>query len=123
MPASRAHATHAAARAYMQPRRAVEPTVRLLVRAGADPNARDTGDNASPLHAAAGGGHLETVRILLDAGADVHGHGDVHEAEVIGWASSLVRPEDVRMHVLPLLLERGARHHIFSAIATGDPHA
>jgi ankyrin repeat protein len=93
--------------------------VSLLLRHGADPNARDAGDNASPLHFAAGGGHVDVVRVLLDAGADVHGHGDVHESDVIGWATALGRPSDLRWNVLPLLLERGARHHIFSAIATG----
>src|SRR6185436_4366211 len=95
--------------------------VRLLLQYRADPNARDAGDNALALHFAAGGGHIETVRALLDAGADVHGHGDVHEADVIGWASSmLTRPADLHADVLGLLLERGARHHLFSAMATGD---
>lgn len=94
--------------------------VRLLLQHGADPNARDAGDNACPLHFAAGYGHAETVRALLDAGGDVHGTGDVHEAEVIGWATALGSPSDVRWEVLPLLLEHGARHHIFSAIAVGD---
>jgi ankyrin repeat protein len=94
--------------------------VQLLLQHDADPNARDAGDNATPLHFAAGGGHVDVVRALLDAGADVHGYGDVHESEVIGWATALAGPNDVRWNVLPVLLERGAWHHIFSAIATGD---
>lgn len=89
--------------------------VRLLVERGADPDARDRGDNATPLHFAAGGGHLESVRALLDAGADVHGSGDVHKGDVIGWAA-----REGNEAVMALLLERGARHHIFSAIAFGD---
>jgi ankyrin repeat protein len=89
--------------------------VRLLLEHGADPNARDTEDNASALHGAAGHGHLETARALLDAGADVHGAGDVHEGGVIGWAA-----REGNDAVIKLLLERGARHHIFSAIAIGD---
>jgi ankyrin repeat protein len=92
--------------------------VRVLLDHGADPNVRDVGDNATPLHFAAGGGHLESVRLLLDAGADVNGFGDVHESDVIGWAVG--NGVDVRRDVVALLLERGARHHIFSAIGMED---
>jgi ankyrin repeat protein/catechol 2,3-dioxygenase-like lactoylglutathione lyase family enzyme len=92
--------------------------VRLLLEHGADPNARDVGDNAYPLHFAGGAGGVEVVRALLDAGGDVHGVGDAHRLEVIGWATCFgpTIPKDV----LALLLERGARHHIFSAIAVQD---
>jgi ankyrin repeat protein/catechol 2,3-dioxygenase-like lactoylglutathione lyase family enzyme len=95
--------------------------VRLLLEHGADPNARDVGDNAYPLHFAGGAGGAEVVRALLDAGGDVHGVGDAHELEVIGWATCFgpTIPQDV----LELLLERGARHHIFSAIASKDLEA
>jgi ankyrin repeat protein/catechol 2,3-dioxygenase-like lactoylglutathione lyase family enzyme len=89
--------------------------LRLLLEHGADPNVRDTGDNASPLHFAAANGELESVRILLDAGADVHGTGDLHKSDVIGWAARMGNE-----NVIDLLLERGARHHIFSAMALGD---
>ena len=94
-------------------------TVRLLLEHGADPNARETGDNTYPLHWAAAHGHVEVVRALLNAGGDVHGFGDVHEGDVIGWAA-LGERSDPHREVLELLLERGARHHIFSAIALGD---
>ena len=92
--------------------------VHLLLEHGADPNARDAGDNAYPLHFAAGAGGVEAVRALLDAGADVHGVGDAHQLEVIGWATCF--GPTVPSDVLAELLERGARHHIFSAIATRD---
>jgi ankyrin repeat protein len=92
--------------------------VRLLLQHGADPNARDRGDNAYALHFAAAGGYVESVRALLDSGGDVHGFGDVHEADVIGWAVG--NGKDVNRDVLALLIEHGARHHIFSAIALDD---
>jgi ankyrin repeat protein len=41
--------------------------VRLLIEHGADPNARDLGDNASPLHFAAASGNLDSVRTLTPA--------------------------------------------------------
>ena len=93
--------------------------VRLLLAQGADPNAREPGDNTTPLHWAAAHGHVHVVRALLDAGADVHGVGDLHDGDVIGWAT-LGEPEGTHEQVVTLLLERGARHHIFSAIAVGD---
>jgi len=111
MPNSELPALHEAAK------RGHVDVVRLLLDQGADPNAREPGDNTTPLHWAAAHGHLDVVRALLDAGADVHGVGDLHEGDVIGWAT-LGGP--VHQQVVALLLERGARHHIFSAIAIGD---
>jgi ankyrin repeat protein/catechol 2,3-dioxygenase-like lactoylglutathione lyase family enzyme len=90
--------------------------VRLLLEHGADVNARDVADNALPLHYATGA-PLEAVRALLDAGSDVHGIGDAHGLDVIGWATCFDEP---RRDVVALLVERGARHHVFSAIALGD---
>jgi ankyrin repeat protein len=101
--------------------------VRLLLEHGADPNAREAGDNTYALHWAAAHGHLEIVRALLDAGGDVHGFGDVHELDVIGWATFDPAPGDdatqmdvARRDLVSLLLERGASHHIFSAMSVGD---
>jgi ankyrin repeat protein len=101
--------------------------VRLLLDRGADPNAREGGDNTYPLHWAAAHEHLEVVRTLVDAGGDVHGTGDVHELDVIGWASFYHDPAEdpaqmkaSRRNLVSFLVERGARHHIFSAMSVGD---
>jgi ankyrin repeat protein len=93
----------------------------LLLERGADPNAKETGDHTSPLHWAAANGHIDITRALLQAGADVHGIGDDHELDVIGWAT-VFRSEENAPHdeLVSLLIPNGARHHIFSAISTGD---
>jgi Ankyrin repeats (3 copies) len=95
--------------------------VRLLLQHGADPNAREPGDHTYPLHWAAAHGHVDTVRALLDAGTEVHGVGDDHALDVIGWATVFRSPGESWHEIVSLLVARGARHHIFSAIATGDP--
>src|SRR5262249_6303606 len=97
--------------------------VKLLLRHGADPNAREAGDNTYPLHWAAANRRLEVVRALLDAGGDPHGLGDVHELDAIGWATFYHEPGGAhgdKPEVAELLVERGARHHIFSALSLGD---
>jgi ankyrin repeat protein/catechol 2,3-dioxygenase-like lactoylglutathione lyase family enzyme len=97
--------------------------LRALLELGADPNAREEGDNTPPLHWAAAGGNTECVRALLDAGVDAQGVGDDHQLDAIGWAT-VWRPEnDIPQDTIALLLERGARHHVISAIAAGDTAA
>lgn len=91
--------------------------VRLLLEHGADVNARDENDNATPLHFAVAFG-ADVVRVLLDAGADVNGHGDLHQLEVIGWATCF--GSTIPRDVVDLLVARGAKHHVFSAIACKD---
>jgi len=95
--------------------------LRVLLEHGADVDARDSSDNARALHFAAQRGALDAARVLIEAGADVHGAGDVHRLEVIGWACCL--GASVPSDVVALLLERGARHHVFSAIACQDAEA
>jgi len=94
-------------------------TVRVLLQE--DPaliKARGPRHDASALHFACG--NLEMLRVLLDAGADPNDAGDDAGVGVIGWVTLIPEPGAVRMDVVSLLLERGARHHIFSAMATGD---
>jgi ankyrin repeat protein len=90
--------------------------VDLLLYRGFDPNLREGGDNTYAMHWAAAHGHLDIVRRLADAGGDVVGRGDDHQLEVIGWAAS-----SQNRAVADFLVSRGARHHIFSAIAFNDP--
>jgi ankyrin repeat protein len=90
--------------------------VQALLRDGADVNARAPVDNTCALHWAAASGHLDIVRMLVDAGADVAGEGDDHALGAIGWATCWERPQP---EIADLLVSRGARHHIFSALALG----
>jgi ankyrin repeat protein len=95
----------------------VEGIDALLAR-GLDVNARDTGDACYAMHWAAAGGYLDVVRRLSDAGGDVVGEGDDHELGVIGWATCGDGSDDpAHRAVAEFLVSRGARHHVFSAIA------
>jgi ankyrin repeat protein len=94
--------------------------VRILLEHGADIHARDTGDNATALHWAVGQNQIEAARVLLDAGADANDSGDYHETGVIGFTTALRPASEDRSQMVKLLLDRGAQHHIFSAIALGD---
>jgi ankyrin repeat protein len=92
--------------------------VDLLLRRGLDVNVREKGDNTYAMHWAAAAGHLDVVRRLADAGGDVVGQDDDHELEVIGWATCWDGCDDALHYAIAdFLVSRGARHHIFSAIA------
>jgi ankyrin repeat protein len=92
--------------------------VDLLLDRGVDVNYRERGDNTYALHWVAAQGNLAMVRKLVDAGGDVIGEGDDHAGGVIGWASCWDGcDDDAHRAVVDFLISRGARHHIFSAVA------
>lgn len=97
---------------------------RRLLAAGADPHAREPGDNTTALHWAAARRNAEIVRMLLDAGVDPQGEGDLHELDAIGWGTFYHSDEntgpDDGGDVVSLLLARGAKHNIYSALSVGD---
>jgi ankyrin repeat protein len=93
--------------------------VDLLLARGLDVNYREGGDNTFALHWVAAKGDLAMVRKLVDAGGDVIGEGDDHALGVIGWASCWDGcDDDAHRAIVEFLVGRGARHHIFSAVAT-----
>jgi ankyrin repeat protein len=96
--------------------------VELLLKRGLDVNYREKGDNTYAMHWVAAQGNLDMVRKLADAGGDVIGEGDDHAGGVIGWASCWEGcNDDKHRAVVDFLISRGARHHIFSAVAMNLP--
>ncbi|HEY7441023.1 MAG TPA: ankyrin repeat domain-containing protein [Vicinamibacterales bacterium] len=98
-----------------------EAVVRELLARGADPNIRDEGDNAFPIHFAAERGDLAAVKLLIEHGADPIGADTVHLLNVLEWAVCF---NDVtRTDVAHYLLAQGSRHTLLSAVAMGDVDA
>jgi ankyrin repeat protein len=95
--------------------------VRELLSRGADPNIRDEGDDAYPLHFAAGYGRFEVVRMLVEAGADTYGPGTFHLLDVVGWATCF--ETSTHTEVARYLLARGAPLTLFPAVALGEAEA
>lgn len=94
--------------------------VRALLARGADPNVRDEGDNACPLHFVVERGDVAVAQLLLAHGADARGEGDWHDLDVIGWATVFGSADPA---LVALLFAHGARHNILSATAVGDVEA
>jgi ankyrin repeat protein len=95
-----------------------EAVVKTLLERGADPNIRDEGDNAFPIHFAAERGDLRVVQLLTEHGADPIGADTVHELDVVGWAVCFDYVN--RVEVARYLLAHGAKYTIFSAVALGE---
>jgi len=96
-----------------------EAAVKLLLEHGANPNIRCEGDNAYPLHFAVEKHRFSIIRLLVEHGADTIGEGDYHELGVIGWATAWDYTQ-ATPEIVAYLLAHGARHNIFSAVATGE---
>ncbi len=95
-----------------------EAIVRLLLERGADPNIRDEGDHAYPIHFAAERGDLSVVKLLVEHGADPSGAGTTHLLDAAGWAVCFdyVNHVDVARY----LLAHGAPYTLFTAVALGE---
>lgn len=91
--------------------------VKMLINAGADPNARTTGGQFSetPLHWAASSDDVDVAAALMDGGADIEAPG----GSIAGGT-----PLDNAVgygcwHVARLLVQRGARVSLWHAAALG----
>lgn len=102
---------------HLAAQRGQEEIVRLLLKEGADVDARNTADSATPLHFAAENGHLSIVRLLVDAGSPLEAADNVHEGAPLRWATSISR---FHLEVAEFLLASGASHDLFTATAMND---
>ena len=95
-----------------------EAVVKALVDRGADPNIRDEGDIAFPLHFAVERGNFPVIKLLVEHGAQtIAGEGDYHELDIIGWATCFGAGDK---EIVDYLIAHGARHTMFSAVAMGE---
>ena len=71
----------------------VADAIPMLIRLGADPNACNRGLNpyATPLHNAVCSGSLETVKALLESGAEAGSKDNAYQATPADWADYFVR--------------------------------
>ena len=95
-----------------------EPVVRALLARGANPNIRDEGDNAFPLHFVAERENFSIIRLLVEHGAQTNaGQVDHHDLDVIGWATCF---GSGTREIVDYLLAHGAVHNLPSAVAMGE---
>jgi ankyrin repeat protein len=78
-------------------RGAIEPTVRVLLEAGANPTSRMHGGE-TPLHLAVNRGDMASILLLIEAGADVNA---VTKDGVTALANALSRRDDADIEDVP----------------------
>jgi hypothetical protein len=92
--------------------------VAWLLEHGADPNAGPY-EGCGALHLAAAFGALESVRLLIDAGADIERTNDFNRDNALGWAEYVLereRPGDAGVAAVRDLLRRlGSRPAVWGA--------
>ena len=70
--------------------------VRMLLDAGGNPNRHNPPGfhaHATPLHQAIAGGHIDTVRLLVDRGARTDIQDTIYQSTALGWADYLQQRE------------------------------
>jgi hypothetical protein len=91
-------------------------TVRALIDAGADVNARFTGPHTeTPLHWTASTDDVEVMDVLLDSGADIEARGAV----IAGGTPLADATAFGQWNAARRLVERGARSNLFESAAMG----
>jgi ankyrin repeat protein len=91
-------------------------SVRLLIEAGADVDARFTGPHTeTPLHWAASSDDVEVLDVLLDAGADIEATGAV----IAGGTPLADATAFGQWNAARRLIERGARSNLFESACLG----
>src|SRR5262245_23877929 len=91
-------------------------SVRALIDAGADVNARFTGSHTeTPLHWTASSDDVEVMDVLLDAGADIEARGAV----IAGGTPLADATAFGQWNAARRLVERGARSNLFESAAMG----
>jgi outer membrane protein assembly factor BamB len=87
--------------------------VRRALDAGADPNAENRYGRTA-LSLAAGGGHLEVVRLLLERGADPSRRDWFYDSSPIGWA---LQRENASFEIVEALVRAGSDDRFQALVA------